>query len=525
MFKKNEGFKQLDAFAISNNLSKKQKRIWDNSKEHKFFEEVFSKIDEKPFSVLFSNKHSRPNVPINQMVGALILKHLYNWTYNELFLNLNFNILTRHAIGIDSMQEDVFCEASIFNFQNKLINHFNQCKEDLLEGAFLKLTTQQISKFRVETSIQRGDSFLVGSNIINYSRLQLLIEVALRLYRILSKEDKNKFNELIAPYKTQTASNYIYQLSKSDIPNELNQIANLYSELYSKLSDRYTTKVEYINFERVYREHIIVKSGKIKARNAKRLSSSILMSPDDTEATYRDKGTSNSKGYVAHISETVNSNNQINLITDVVVKPNNIGDAEILEHRLPKMIKQTPNLIEYFADGQYGSPNVDKITEPSGIKLFQKAIRGRRSSAGLKIEQNSDSKYFVSCVGNQKIQAIEISEWKFKVEFDPEKCLNCKFKDECKIKSQGGKRTQKRKVYYFQKKHILSHKRRFNIDQLDETKKNYRANVEATVKEMKRGMKNGKVRVRNLQRISIHMILTALGINLTRIWAKTIHIF
>jgi len=65
-------------------------------------------------------------------VGSLILKHLFNWTYEELFRNLNFNILTRHAIGIDSIEENVFSEASIFNFQNKVIDYFVQSGKDLL---------------------------------------------------------------------------------------------------------------------------------------------------------------------------------------------------------------------------------------------------------------------------------------------------------------------------------------------------------------------------------------------------------
>jgi len=41
--------------------------------------------------------------------------------------------------------------------------------------------------------------------------------------------------------------------------------------------------------------------------------------------------------------------------------------------------------------------------------------------------------------------------------------------------------------------------------------------VEATVKEAKKGIKNGKVRVRGLVRVSFYMILTSIGINLKRI--------
>lgn len=46
--------------------------------------------------------------------------------------------------------------------------------------------------------------------------------------------------------------------------------------------------------------------------------------------------------------------------------------------------------------------------------------------------------------------------------------------------------------------------------------------LEATVKEAKRGMRNNKVRVRRRISVSLHMIFTAIGINLTRIHQKMV---
>ncbi len=50
--------------------------------------------------------------------------------------------------------------------------------------------------------------------------------------------------------------------------------------------------------------------------------------------------------------------------------------------------------------------------------------------------------------------------------------------------------------------------------------RNSRCNVEATVKELKRGMQNGKVRVRRWIRVSFHMVFTAISVNLRRIHLK-----
>ncbi|MFT4535997.1 MAG: hypothetical protein ACI9P5_003370 [Saprospiraceae bacterium] len=133
MFRKNETHGQLDIFSSNAQLNKNQQKLWNKSKEHFFYSNVFSKIDESQFACLFSTKISRPNTPVNQLVGALVLKHLYDWTYSDLFTSLNFNLLTRHAIGIHSISDSVFCEASIFNFQNKRIHHLEQTGEDLID--------------------------------------------------------------------------------------------------------------------------------------------------------------------------------------------------------------------------------------------------------------------------------------------------------------------------------------------------------------------------------------------------------
>jgi hypothetical protein len=177
MFKKNESYKQYSLFGVTDSLSDSQRSMMETSIEHSFFVNIFSKINEKDFDVLYSTKKSRPNVPVNQLVGALILKNLYNWTYQQLFMNLNFNLLTRHALGAQSLGGSIFAEASIFNFQNKVIEYYIQTGKDLLTEVFDGLTSAQLKEFGIKTDIQRGDSFLLGSNIFDYTRLQLLIEV------------------------------------------------------------------------------------------------------------------------------------------------------------------------------------------------------------------------------------------------------------------------------------------------------------------------------------------------------------
>ncbi len=521
MFKKNESYKQYNLFGVTDSLSEHQRSMLKTSIEHSFFINIFSKINEKDFDVLYSIKKSRPNVPVNQLVGALILKHLYNWTYQQLFMNLNFNILTRHALGVQNLGGSIFAEASIFNFQNKVIEYYVQTGHDLLTAVFDSLTTAQLKEFGIKTDIQRGDSFLLGSNIFDYTRLQLLIEVLLRFFKILDVQDKEKYLEMLSVYTRQTAGQYIYKLEKSELPKEIQQLADIYHTLYVQLEEKYQDVAVFSIFQRVYNEHFVVIENKVEVLSAKELNSGILFSPDDEEATYRYKRGVFSKGYNGHISETANPKNKFNLITDVTVTPNNEDDAKILENRLPYMIEKTPELSEYHADGKYGSPNLDVITKNNSIMLIQTAVRGRKSESKVILEKDEAGDFWVNCSQGQKVRG-EITTYtegarRGRAVFDNDRCKLCPYKNKCLARPVGGKRTGERRIWYFNETKILSHQRSHNIYKIPEERRKLRSNVEATIKELKRGVKNGKSRLRGLIRNSFYLTLTSISVNLTRI--------
>jgi hypothetical protein len=56
-----------------------------------------------------------------------------------------------------------------------------------------------------------------------------------------------------------------------------------------------------------------------------------------------------------------------------------------------------------------------------------------------------------------------------------------------------------------------------NIYKIPEERRKLRANVEATIKEVKRGIKNGKSRLRGLIRNRFYLTFTSISVNLTRI--------
>lgn len=65
-------------------LTAREKKALDNSWAKIFADEIFPNIDEERFSVLYSSKASRPNAPVNVIIGALIIKELFDYSDDEI---------------------------------------------------------------------------------------------------------------------------------------------------------------------------------------------------------------------------------------------------------------------------------------------------------------------------------------------------------------------------------------------------------------------------------------------------------
>ena len=213
MFKANS---QLNLFSYTTELSKKQRELLDNSKEKWFYKLIFSNIDEMAFKPLYSTKASRPNVAANILVSAMILKEFRGISYNELMESVMFDMRFKTALGMVSIDEQPFSRATLFNFQNRILEYEEQTGINLIEQVFDNLTAQQIKQLKLKTDIQRTDSTLISSNIKKYSRVQLLIEVLLRLERILQEEDKTQINKLLQVYLKTGSYKYVYALKSNE---------------------------------------------------------------------------------------------------------------------------------------------------------------------------------------------------------------------------------------------------------------------------------------------------------------------
>jgi len=510
MFKSNN---QLGLFNFETELCKMQQDLLVNSKEKWFYNLILRNINENNFKPLYSKKASRPNVAVNILVSALILKELKGISYDELMESVMFDLRYKVALGLDSIDDVPFSRGTLFNFQNRIFEHEQQTGINLIEQVFDNLTAQQIKQLSLKADIQRTDSTLISSNIRKYSRIQLLIEVLIRLERILDKSDKQLIGEQLKAYLETGSGKYVYGLKSDELPRELEKLGKVYYAVHTGINgkEKYQAKKEFVNFERAYKEHFVVVNQEINAKPAEELNSGMLQSPDDQDATYRKKKEQQSKGYTINGTETANPDNPIQLITDIAVNPNNIDDTQILNSRIDKIVEKTPELNELHTDGGYGSEDNDKKLEDLNITQITTAVRGRESEIEKIIEQISQepAEYTVECPG--QIATSTPTKQRYKVRFDTNICMDCPLIENCQIFKNKGR-------YYFKHEDYLLGKRNSNIRNIPKERRKIRPNVEALMKEFKARTQGGKTKVRGQFKTSLFAFNTGIAINFGRIF-------
>lgn len=513
MFRQND---QLPLITFEAELSEKQRKSLERSKEKWFNNLILRNINENDFKSLYSETASRPNVAVNILVSALILKELRGISYDELMESVMFDLRFKVALGLVNIDDAPFSRGTLFNFQNRILDYEIQTGINLIEQVFDRLTAQQLKKLSLKADIQRTDSTLISSNIRKYSRVQLLIEVLIRLERILDESDKNILGESLQSYLETGSQKYVYGLKSKDLPRELNELGRVYHLVNNEInkSDKYCDTKEFIDFERVFREHFIVIDQEIKVKPNEQLNSSMLQSPDDQQATYRKKKEQESKGFTINATETANPDNPLQLIDDIAVNSNNVDDTKILNSRLDKIKDKTPELNEMHTDGGYGSEDNDKKFEELNINQITTAVRGRESEIEKKIEQTDQlpempETYTVECP-HQKATSTPTKKC-HKAQFDLSKCADCPLKANCQILKNNGR-------YYFTHEDYLLNKRNLNILTIPKERRKIRPNIEATMKEFKARAPGGKIKVRGLFKTSLFAYSVGIAINFGRIY-------
>ena len=176
MFRKNQRHLQPPLVSSVQDMPSKHRERLDASWAGAFYRECFCRIREETFSVLYVDFASRPNTPVNVLVGLELLKAGFGWSDEELYDAFTFNVQVRYALGYHNLGEGDFDLRTVYNFRQRLACYHQEHGVNLLDETFQMITDEQLKAFGVRTGYQRLDSTQIASNIRDVSRLQLAVE-------------------------------------------------------------------------------------------------------------------------------------------------------------------------------------------------------------------------------------------------------------------------------------------------------------------------------------------------------------
>ena len=522
MYRQNTSHRQPILIGTMQELPEKHRQRLEQSWAGSFYQDFFCRIDETIFQPLYADIPSRPNIPVNILVGLDTLKAGFGWSDQEMMDELIFNVQVRYALGLYEMDKGNFDVRTVYTFRSRIVKHMQATGENLIEKTFEQITDQHIQIYDLETSKLRVDSTQIASNIRNTSRLRLLVEVLQRVHRILDKTDQDRYSSALAPYLKGNAGQYVYRVKADENEQHLQQIGEVMHKLLGELAETYAEEHAYQILKRVFDEHYVVEEDTaLRPKQGKELSANSLQSPDDEDATYRQKRGEDYVGYVANATETCNPENDFQLIVKVQVEPNTTDDAKMLEEALPAL-KERTNVKEAHVDGGYNSADVDKTLAELKVDLLQTAIRGAKPSAeklGLQDfqwETNAAGQLLhVTCPQDVNVRiTLGRKPDRYLAYFNQSDCETCPLAQQCSTQTL---KSKPQRVLRFSKQQVNVARRRQKTADLRASGQNLRAAVEATMRSIKHPFRNGKVPVRGKPRMSMMIIGSAAMSNVRRI--------
>lgn len=419
------------------NLTEREKKALNKSWAKVFADEIFPAIDEERFSVLYSDKASRPNTPVNVIIGALIIKELFDYSDDEIVENLMLDLHLQYALHTTSYDEQPLSDKTLSRFRKRCYDHETLHGVDLYRDCVKDLSGKIAKIMKLNGRIRRMDSMMIESNIRFLSRMELIYTCISKLIVYLTKNASDKVSEQLKHYADSNDYNRIfYHQRYDDMENIIQMLLTDSDSLLEICKTDFEEVTEYQLFVRCLSEQTVVENEKRRLRTKEdgTMNSSALQNPSDPDATYRKKSGKLYRGYTANLEETVGKNGSV--ITDYQFDKNTHTDSHFLQDTLSAMEKSEEEII-LITDGGYDGQDNIALAKEKNVKLVTTALIGKEAPDALSdFEFNEDGTRLLKCAaGHEPIsQSFTKSTRQCRVSFDRNHCADCPYQDQCRPK-------------------------------------------------------------------------------------------
>ena len=401
-----------------------------------FNKTIFVNINEDRFSVLYSDKISRPNAPVNVLVGLLILKELNGWSDLDTMSALYFDYRVQYALNIADFEKERICVNTLSNFRVRLYRFAEENSRDLLAEEMASLNEKLIEITQMDTSLLRQDSMMISSSAKKMGRIELIYTVNANMVKRIRAEDVNLLSEQLMHYgQEKDKADHVYRIKKEEVEQQTAKLLEESLQLYHSTPSELKDTAEYKVLAKLLGEQI-EKDQTPKAN--KDIPADSLQNPSEPDATYRRKGNKSYIGYVMNLVEAYDKDKNISLIVNHELHPNVVSDSELGLRALDELIAgQT-----MVSDGAYFSHELVEKAAAKNINLSFSALSGRTvSEKAVKADQftiDPETELITACPGGQAPLSAERDRDReiYKARFAKEACKPCPLKAHCMIKKQ-----------------------------------------------------------------------------------------
>ena len=432
-FKEN-AYQQLSITDSFTGLTVREQKALEKSWAKIFADELFPAIDEKRFSVLYSNQASRPNTPVNVIVGALIIKEMFDYSDDEMVENLMLDLHLQYALHTSSFSEQPLSDKTLSRFRKRCYDYETLHNEDLYHDCVKDLSATIAKIMGINGRVRRMDSMMIESNIRKLSRMELLYTCISKLVMLINNNDASSIPEQLRHYADPNDFNQvIYHQRSTDTNDRMQQLLCDADSLLLFCGTSYEDATEYELFIRCLSEQTIMEDDKRRLRTKEdgTMNSAALQNPSDPEATFRSKAGKNHRGYVANFEESVGKNGSV--VTDYAYEQNIHSDSQFLKDHLEQMEKQE-NTVTVVTDGAYSGIENTALANEKNIKLITTSLTGRETADIMAdFEFNEEGTKVIRCpAGHEPKSCTYMAPSKqCQVSYNRELCAGCPYQDKC----------------------------------------------------------------------------------------------
>jgi hypothetical protein len=145
-------------------------------------------------------KASRPNTPVNIIIGVLIIKELFDYSDDEMVENLMRDLHLQYALNTTSFPEQPLNDKTLSYLRKRCFDYKTHNNVDLYHECVKDLGGKLKKLMHINGRVRRMDSMMIESNIRKLSRVELLYTCTSRLAAVINRQDASILPEELKHY-------------------------------------------------------------------------------------------------------------------------------------------------------------------------------------------------------------------------------------------------------------------------------------------------------------------------------------